>query len=164
MARGFRMGGAGGVLAKKNLLSPINSLVLTQPSNTANINTTKRTFSKNSYTLGLTSGNYYDSSKITSFTINSNNEFTIKSTDVNSVGFVLNSNVQTQHTYQVNFTNITSSVSIRIMFYQADGTFINYIANDTFTVPSNADYVVVNFRPDALNTDITVRIDSIIEI
>lgn len=147
-------------------LSTLNTLVLTQPSNTAAAPATQRTWSKNSYVLGLAGANSYNPAYITqhSFPADNRLRFTASQTSW-GVGFVLNSNIEKEHTYHVDFTNIESTATMCAIFYDASGTHINYLSNvTTFTVPSNAEYVIIMFQATANNTPTTIQLNDITEM
>ena len=128
------------------LLSPINELILTTPSNTANATTSKRTWTKNSIIKGIADDNHYDTSRseITNRTSNS-----FSGTGSAGYGIGLVTLCESGKTYRINFSQSGYNTGLFIMYYASDGTFISSTKLTTnnmdtsFTVPSNAEYVLL---------------------
>lgn len=158
MARGFRMGGLGGGGQRVSYLAPINTLALTSPSNTAINATTKRTWVKNSYIIGLgRTNNYYASGANSNVSISGNRVTfsTVNGYTGTGVGFVLNDNVVAGETYTVDARGIQNAdAGFSTVFYQSDGTYISYVDGLTFTVPSGTAYVVFLCRGTSATTSI----------
>lgn len=128
------------------MVSRLDTLQVTTPSNTANANTTKRTFTKNSVVKYLSFNNYYNTANLTSYSV-SGNTISITGSSGYGVGIVCNDNVKPNTTYKVEFTSTgkcpaTQSIGI----YTQDGTFVNLFtiaSGQLFTTPSEAYYILI---------------------
>lgn len=133
------------LMRKVNLLGDINSLALTQPSNTTAAASTKRTFSKNSMVSGLSYVNDYRSANVSNLSA-TQDTISFTSSSAYGVGLVLSSDVVKESTYRVNYST-TGNTRVSVAYYQSDGTYITQSSLDannyTFTVPSTAEYVLI---------------------
>lgn len=152
----------GTVTIKQRGKNEINlNRTLGTPSNTSHDASNKRLFNYNNYIIGITSNNYYLTSKITSYNVQNN---TIK-VEVNAggygVGFPIKLKPNTSYILSYD-TDLEANQNSGIGFYKSDGTYIsntnslltnNYLK---FTTPSNCDFVIIIFRPP-VNTELTYR-------
>lgn len=155
---------------KENLLPPLNSLLLTQPSDTSTANSTKRLWTKNTYIKGLSRGNYYYITNITSYSSTENTfNYTTSSTSY-GCGIVLSDEVKANKTYKVSYSCQYSNMALSVAYYKADGTFINYLrlgnsGEATFTVPNETEYVLLvsNFE-DGTHSSGTTTINFVMAV
>lgn len=120
-----------------------DSLTYARPSNIAFANTTKRTFTENSYCIGLTSNNYCQVTTYEPFISNVsivNNTVQYETTQAGAyanIGIPTKALVPGQtYSWAATLTNVTNS-RIPVSFYKEDGTFISYTNGTTpFTVPA----------------------------
>lgn len=152
----------GTVTIKQRGKNEINlNRTLGTPSNASYDASSKRLFNYNNYIIGITSNNYYLTSKISSYNVQNN---TIK-VEVNGsgygVGFPIKLKPNTSYILSYD-TDLEANQNSGIGFYKSDGTYIsninslltnNYI---NFTTPSNCDFAVIIFRPP-VNTELTYR-------
>ena len=122
-------------------------MVFANPSNTANADTTKRTWNKNTYAKGLSFNNYFNTSAITACTFNGNVMSLTSQNSGYGVGFVLSDDAHANETYQITFskTGMVSS-TVTILNYKSDGTVMNGLdvaSGGTFTIPSDAAYTLI---------------------
>lgn len=93
------------------------------PSNTAVSNATKRTFVIGKYVVGLTYNNYYDASKIASYSVR-NNSVAVKNTNASyGLGIPFECKPQTEYTFSMTVASGTGGA--RIAWYKSDGTHID---------------------------------------
>ena len=149
-------------------LSILSSLANTQPSNTQDVDTAKRTFIKNSYVVGLSSNNYYHPAYISSVTKNGD-YVTFNGYGGYGVGFVCNNNVVGGKVYEVNFAKTGTAGQLIAVFYEEDGTYIGYATMGTnggmFAVPSNAEYTILLTTAGGSSSNAnTLKLNSITQI
>lgn len=136
-----------------NLLD-LSKFVQGYPSDTASATTTKRTFTENTWVLGLATNNLYWAGGGTySCSIN---DQTIIYTVSGGHGVGLVKKLRPNTTYRL-FGHITSTTSlgtVKIMYYAMDGTFLNGISTGlvsdtdiTFTTSSDFAYSVILLTP-----------------
>ena len=135
----------GGAQKNKIILSPLNELMVTQPSNTASAQTTKRTFIKNSIIMGMSAENYYNTSAVS---LTGRSSTTISYNGQSGYGFSLCTNCEKGRTYSITYQKTANIYASRLQFYAEDGTFLSATGigdntPTTFTVPSNAEYVLI---------------------
>lgn len=126
--------------------------VFKNPSNTAFAKTTKRIFTPNTYCLGISYDNYFNSSNVTSYSRNGDS-FTCNVKNGYSVGYALKLKPETQYKLSA-----TEKGAIKVAFYAEDGTYISgstSIPDDTFTVPSSADITILLFGLNNQDTTYT---------
>lgn len=117
------------------------------PSDTAFSNTTKRTWTYNTYVAGAQSGNYYDPGSVDSYEIISQG-IKVASRYSYGVGFV--ENLKAGSTYTISYDLITDGVATyEAVFYSQDGSRISATANKTFTVPNNTVWSILIFKTNA---------------
>lgn len=131
-------------VAPTNLLGQIDSLLLTNPSDSTQASSTKRTWIKNSLVKGLEEDNYYASTAVSSYST-SGNTCTYYNSGAYGIGLV--TNCEANKSYSVSIS--AAGQRPRILYYGADGSYIGRfgVSNDgtpsTFTVPANAEYVII---------------------
>ena len=138
----------------KNLLKT-SGLSLIPPSGTAFSNSTKRTFSFDSYCLGLSHNNYYQPNKITSYSISENSVVMNSSVQAYGIGVPMKLEVGVRY----NLSFVTTGGRIATSFYSLDGTALSFIDSATnnyyFTVPEDTAYVVLVFKVATNNIEAT---------
>lgn len=124
------------------------------PSDTASANTTKRTYDYSKYVLGLSANNYYYSTMVSSCSVANGAVTVTVGTTAYGVGFPVDVKPSTTYTLSCDKTT-TATGDVRIIYYQSDGTWLSFEGQNntpvplTFTTPSNCEFIVVLFRPDA---------------
>ena len=131
------------------------------PSNTERDNTTKRTFTSNTYVRGLAYNNYYRYLEVSSVALTSNTINMITSSGY-GIGFPLDN--FSNRSYSLSYTaDHTGKARSSIMFYAQDGTLLDYTVTTAdgntkvvFSVPANTYYLVIDFSASGINTNVTI--------
>ena len=120
----------------KNLFNVNRTLGV--PSDTNFTNTTKRTFNFDEYVVGMTRNNYYSQASIASYSVANGIVKVTPRQAYYGLGFPVKVSPSTTYTLSK-----TGDALTYFGFYSSDGTFISDSTSDTFTTPSNCDFVVV---------------------
>ena len=119
------------------------------------LNTNKRTFTGNQIFVGISADNYLNAAKILSYAVE-DETVTLAATQIGyGIGFDIA--VKPGETYTF---STAETYTVANGFYQADGTFISHKITEksnwhTFTVPDNAEWVILVVRATAVNTETT---------
>ena len=131
------------------------------PSDTNYDVATKRTFTPNTYVVGLAFDNYFNKNNVGNLSFENS-----------SMQFVTNSGYGVAYPFHMNFSNkYTLSYSAKtstgnpigsVIFYKVDGSKINYILTNhqsmrkvTFEIPNETYYLVLAFVGSGLNNTVT---------
>ena len=137
----------------KNLLV-LKNFVQGYPSDTAFDRTTKRTFTENTYVIGLASNNYYSTTAVTNVSINEQT-LSLYGRSGYAIAFVLN--LKKNQTYKL-YCQKVSAQGVYILYYSSDGTFISSanlgsgVDESTFTTIPDFGYALMNFVPTSETT------------
>ena len=119
------------------------------PSNTNFSNTNQRTFTENTYVIGLTNNNYYNTSGVISFEVSDNylELFTNNGGGAYGISFPI-TGLEIGSKYTL---SCVTTGQLGVSYYQADGTFIaGYQATAgqpyTLTIPADTYYTLLHFR------------------
>lgn len=121
------------------------------PSDTSYDANTKRTFDFNSYIIGITAGNNY-SGAFPSYSI-LNNKITLSGQAYWGIGFPVSLIVG--NTYNLSYEKTRQEALARISFYKNDGTFINNVSTNNFTVPNETEYTLIIFMSNTTNVEVS---------
>ena len=148
-----------------NLLE-LKNFVRGYPSDTNWSNSTKRTFTENTYVEGLTSNNYYGSNNVSSVSVNADNNsisFTCTST---GYGIGCAKRLTVGKTYKLYYVANNTNYAVPCSFYDIEGNYLGYSYTDTlqFTVPQNAYYSMIIFRTGTTAGSITYSNISLHEV
>ena len=119
------------------------------PSNTSSDSSTKRTFTPNTYVVGLAGNNYYYSSRVSNVSVGVG---TLTFTSRVGYGVAFPLQIPAGQTLTLSYNISGTSPYNSIMYYKSDGTLLNYTVSSstgnvtrTFTTPANTYYVVIMF-------------------
>ena len=132
----------------KNILKT-NGLTFANPSSTATANTTPRTWTRDSYCVGISHNNYYNTVPIDVYSV-SDNEIVVKTTS-SAYGVNIPITLARGISGKITLNANVSGGKITVSFYKEDGTFIS--SNDsptlprTVSIPSGTFWAVLGFVP-----------------
>ena len=118
------------------------------PSNSNLSNTTKRTWTENTYVTGIADDNYYmgGTSRVSSYSITPTR---ITVTSGCGYGIVFPMLLNPNHTYRYT-QDSTSTTTPSLVFYASDGTYIGgnggIIPNKDFTIPNNVHWTLISIK------------------
>lgn len=139
-----------------NLLE-LKNFVRGYPSNTAFENTTKRTFTENTYVVGLTSNNYYSPSAVSAFNIQKEtNSISLTSRGGYGIGLVVRLKKNTRY----KIYGIASSGYAgykKVLYYSSDGT---YLSNSDFLVDGEFTTSNIDFTYSLLTLGVSLSSDT----
>lgn len=132
------------------------------PGNTTSSNTTKRTFTTNTYVKGLAFNNYFNADKVTSLTVNSDS-INMQTSSGYGVGFPLLTGAGKNYVLTSKMQTTGTEVISSALFYKSDGTLLNYFSNigngerNNFTSPANTYYMVIEFTTNGNDAILNVN-------